>query len=114
VNLATLLTRPLEVSTPGEPTEDPDYGTPVPGEPTTVTVLGYVEQVGTTEETVGQQTAPGTWWAALPAGTAVAATSTVAIPDSGQTFEVIGEPATRWSPWRERVEFVRVELRSHT
>lgn len=113
MNVDRLLTRPVEVSTPTDGAVD-EYGTPTAGASSTVTVDGYVEQTSTTEVTEGQQTAPGRWWAALPTGTAVTARSRLTIVDSGQTFEVVGEPATRWNPRLRRNEFVRVELASVT
>jgi hypothetical protein len=120
VNLASLMTRQLEVTTPGDPLTDDDgplvddRGRPTFAEPSTVTVLGYLEQTGTSEITVGQQTAPSTWWAALPAGTPVKATSTLRAVDTDQRFEVTGEPAPKWNPWDQRTEFVRIELAAIT
>lgn len=113
MNLSTLLTRPVTVTTPGEGDVD-EYGNPTPTAGTSVTVNGYVEQKTTREITDGQQTAQGDWWAALPTGTAVAATSTLTIVDSGQTFQVAGEPETKWNPWTQTVEFIRVELETET
>lgn len=122
-----MMTRLVVITTPGEPLTDEDdnpvtigYGEPVMGEPTVITLdpaagpAAYLEQASTTEITVGQQTAPGTWWAGLPTGTPVKETSSLHFPDSGQTFQVAGEPADRWNPWERRVEFVRVELSTET
>lgn len=113
MNLSTLLTRPVTVSTPTDGEVD-EYGEPTAGTPTSVTVNGYVEQKTTREITDGQQTAQGEWWAALPTGTAVDATSTLTIVDSGQTFHIAGEPETKWNPWTQTVEFIRVELETET
>lgn len=113
MNVSRLLTRPVQVSTPTAGTVD-EYGNAAPGTPTTVTVNGYVEQTSSQERTDGQQTVAGQWWAALPIGTAVVPTSKLYVPDSGQTFEVTGAPATKWNPVLRRNEFVRVELSTDT
>lgn len=113
MNLTGMLTRPLEVTTPAEGGIGAD-GEWDPGAPTTVAVDGYVEQVSTTEVTVGQQTAPATWWAALPVGTPVTAESSLRIIDSDQRFVVAGDPAHRWNPWDRAEEFIRVELETVT
>lgn len=110
MNLARLLTRPLVVYTPTTGTSRNEYGRLEPGAATSVTVNGYIEPANTSEVDVGQQTAPARWWAALPAGTAVAPTSRITVPDSGQSFEVDGAVEQKWNPRRRRIEFVRVEL----
>lgn len=113
MNVGRLLTRPVQVVTPAVGVVD-EYGDPQPGAPSTVTVDGYVEQTSTFERTEGQQTASGQWWAALPVGVAVTARSTLYVLDSGQRFEVVGEPATKWNPVKLRNEYIRVELATVT
>lgn len=113
MNVDRLLTRPVVISTPTAGIVGVD-GEFTPGAPATLTVDAYVEQSSTRERTDGQQTASGQWWAAVPVGTAVAATSSLTIVDSGQVFQVTGEPATRWNPRLERNEFVRLELTTDT
>lgn len=108
-----MLTRPVVVSTPTAGITD-EYGDAVPGAATSVTVNGYVEQTSTQERTDGQQTASGQWWAALPIGTAVSATSKLYVPDSDQHFDVAGVPALKWNPWKRRNEFIRVKLELDT
>lgn len=118
-----MLTRPLKVKHPGQPEVDGSgqgqpvlgpYGRPLLGEPSSVDVLGHLEQTSTDEETVGQQTAGVIAWAALPTGTPVTATSTVIDLVTGIRYEVIGEPDPKWNPWDKRFEYIRVELGKST
>lgn len=113
MNLARMMNRPVGISTPGVGSVGTD-GEWTDGTAVETVELGYVEQTSTQEVTDGQQTAAGTWWAALPVGTAATPTSTLTIIDTGQRFEVVGEIAARWSFRYRRNEFVRVELASVT
>jgi len=113
MNVARMLTRSVVIATPVGGAVDA-YGDASVGTPISQTVDAYVEQTSTTERTDGQQTASGQWWAAVPVGTSVAATSSLTIVDSGQVFQVTGEPATRWNPRLRRNEFIRLELTTDT
>lgn len=112
-----MFTRPMKITTPAVVTDETPrdgYGTPIPENPGVEEVLGYWEPTVTREVTVGQQTASASSWAGLPVGTTVTDESTLRLLDTNEQFEVVGRPALKWNPWRQRTEFIRVDLSAVT
>lgn len=67
-----------------------EYGNPTLVEETPVTVRGRLDQIGTTETTLNQDTVSDRWRAFLPAGTVIAAGDV--IREGGRNFRVDGTP----------------------
>jgi hypothetical protein len=101
MSLANLLNQPLSLQRVTASTVD-EYGNAVTGAyGAPVTVLGFLEQTASTEIQVDRDTIITEWQCFLPTGTVIGPLDRISY--QGQTFEVIGSPASWWNP-RTQVE----------
>jgi hypothetical protein len=105
--------QPVTITTPGGVVVDPVTGNEGPSAPTTVQTRAYlaakpVGDVGSQIELLASQdTTISLWTILVPTGTVLTSASTV-IDESGNQFQVVGDPADRPS---SRPQFRAAALR---
>jgi len=110
MSLAKLLNQPLSLQRITASTTDP-YGNVITGGfGAPVTVLGFLEQVSSTETQVDRDTTVTEWKCFLPTGTVIGPLDRITF--QGQTFEVIGSPASWWNPRTQTESHFTVALRT--
>lgn len=108
MSLRTLLSQPLLVQSIG-PIGVSGYGGEVTGPVgAPVAVLGYLEQVTSSEFLVDRDTTVSTWKAFLPAGTVITHKDQVLF--KAQKFEVDGEPMFAFNPRAKSVSHIVCKL----
>ena len=110
MSLSNLLLQPLSLQRVAASTTD-EYGNAVTGGyGSPVTVLGYLEQVSSTETQVDRDTIVTEWKCFLPTGTVIGPLDRITY--NSQTFEVIGSPASWWNPRTQVESHFTVALRT--
>jgi hypothetical protein len=108
MTLARFLNQPLELHKNQHTTLD-QYGNQVPGDVSVIQIVGYLEQVQSTEYLNDRDTVVTSWQAYFPAGTDVNAFDRIVF--GGQTFEVDGAPWQVYNPRIGSVSHIQAQLK---
>lgn len=96
MSLAAQMTRPVTIEHRGMVLAADEYGNPLTSTVTTTDLLGYFEQAGQSEITVGQETYTVDALLILPPLTPLDGSDRVIV--DGYRYEVVGVPARPWRP----------------
>ena len=107
MSLVKLLNQPLTLITTGTTVDE--YGDSVISNGSSVTVLGYLEQIQTEENMLDRDTVANEFQAYLPVGTSVSAYDRIGF--NGQTFEVMGAPWQVYNPRTGAVSHLQLKVK---